>query len=533
MQGQSSHNQALNSAHDALAQAHYERAHGLAMEVLKQDPTVAEAYFIMALISYRHQNIAKAQDIVLRALRFEPSNADYLLFQAQCLLELSRQEQAKAVVAELASTRLKTAHQNDTLGVLHSRLGQHESALPRFEKACELAPESVSYRYNLASCLQFSGEFQQAETEYEKAIALDPEHYRSHSSLSQLRKVGTDDNHLRRLGQLWNELSGDADAFLHVGHALAKEFEDLGDYAQSIDYLGKAKARKLEEIEDQSADNANLFARLRELPGRIAESSTSTCHSNEPIFIVGMPRTGTTLVERILSSHSQVESAGELANFSLLVKRQLQTASNWVLDAETIEAAPKLDFSKLGDDYIESTRHLTGGSAHFIDKMPLNFMYVPLIARALPGAKIICLRRNPMDTCLSNYRQLFSTGFSYYNYAYSLAHTAEFYVEFHRLMDQFADDLGDRFLQVHYEAVVADAEVQSRRLLKHCGLPWEAQCLDFHSNAAPVATASSVQVREKLYTRAVERWRHYEPWLGELKAVFERERIAYQENPGA
>ena len=155
-------------------------------------------------------------------------------------------------------------------------------------------------------------------------------------------------------------------------------------------------------------------------------------------------------------------------------------------------------------------------------------MYVPMIAKALPNAKIICLRRNPMDTCLSNYRQLFSTSFSYYNYAFSLTNTAEFYAHFHRLMDQYAEDLGDRFYPVHYEAVVANPEAEIRQLLAHCQLDWEPECLEFHSNTAPVATASSVQVREKLYTRAVERWRHYEPWLDELKAVFEANDIRYQ-----
>ena len=528
MPGRSTHSRALNNAHSALAQAQYERAHGLAMEVLKQDPKVAEAYFIMALISYRHQNIAKARDIIQRALGLDTNNTDYLLFQAQCLLELNRQEQAKTVVAGLEDKTLKTAHQNDTLGVLHSRLGQHASALPRFTLACELESDSVSYRYNLASCLQFSGQFGDAEVAYESAIKLAPDHYRSHSSLSQLRKMNGDDNHIERLKALWPSLREDSDARLHIGHALAKEYEDLEDYGQSFDYLQQAKAKKLEQIDDQSESNRRLFARLQELPAGLDPASQSSCESDEPIFIVGMPRTGTTLVERILSSHSQVESAGELANFSLLVKRQLQTASNLVLDAETIEASPRLDFTKLGNDYIESTRHLTGGSAHFIDKMPLNFMYVPLIARALPKAKIICLRRNPMDTCLSNYRQLFSTSFSYYNYAYSLKNTAEFYVQFHRLMNNYAAILADTFFQIHYESVVAEPETETRKLLAHCGLPWESQCLEFHSNTAPVATASSVQVREKMYTRAVDRWRHYEPWLGELRAVFEANSTSYE-----
>jgi hypothetical protein len=160
--------------------------------------------------------------------------------------------------------------------------------------------------------------------------------------------------------------------------------------------------------------------------------------------------------------------------------------------------------------------------------MPLNFMYVPLIAKALPGASIICLRRNPMDTCLSNFRQLFATRFSYYNYSYSLRDTAEFYARFHELMNHFAEWLGDRFYQVHYENVVAEPEKETRSLLHYCGLPWDSRCLEFDENQAPVATASSVQVREKIYHRGLQRWRHYEPWLSEAVTVFEEHGIAYR-----
>ena len=517
----SSHHSILRSAHKALASGDFQQAHSLTMSVLQEAPSTAEGYFIMALIAHRHGNVAKAEEIVQRALGFAEEHADYLLFQAQCLLELSRHEDAKSVVARLAKKPLTTALQNDTLGVLHSRLGQHSAALPLFRKACKLNPDSVSMQYNLASCLQFSGAFDEAEGAYEKAIELDPNNYRSHSSLSQLRRHKEDDNHIQRLEALWPTLGEDADARLHIGHALAKEYEDLENYEQAFHWLQQANSEKLKRLERREEENSALFSALHTLSTELAAGETAGHPSKEPIFIVGMPRTGTTLIERILSSHSEVESAGELANFSLLVKKQLKTESQWVLDVETIEQADKLDFEKLGRDYLDSTRHLTGGSAHFIDKMPLNFMYVPMIARALPNARIICLRRNPMDTCLSNYRQLFSTNFSYYNYAYSLTDTAEFYLQFSSLMDHLGDLLGDRFLQISYEAVVENPEAETRRLLSHCALPWQEQCLQFHSNAAPVATASSVQVREKIYTRAVERWRHYEPWLGDVKAVFE------------
>ena len=489
-----SNDAALAQALQALSAEQYSQAHTLAMAVLQDNPRDPGGYFVMAQIAYRHGNLAKAEEVVARGLSFDPDHLDSCLFRAQCLLELNRHEEAKSLIANLSSRTLSGAHQSDTLGVLHSRVGQHTAALARFRRACELQPDKVDYQYNLASCLQFSGQFDQAEAAYERALALDPLHYRSHSSLSQLRRQTQADNHLQRLAAVWDQCGEEPDARLHIGHALAKEYEDLGEFEQAMHYLAQGKALKRASVAGEGQDEEQLFAALEGVASTLAEADAQGCNSDEPIFIVGMPRTGTTLVERILSSHSQVTSAGELANFSLLVKRQLQTRSPWVLDAETLARAGELDFTCLGEDYLASTRHLTGGSPHFIDKMPLNFLYIPMIARALPRAKIICLRRNPMDTCLSNYRQLFATSFSYYNYAYSLGDTAHFYVRFHRLMAQLGVLFPHHVHEVHYEALVDDTEAQARSLLAFCGLEWERACLEFQDNAAPVATASSVQV---------------------------------------
>lgn len=518
----------LQQALDALAGGRDREAHQLAMALLTDNPRNPGGYYVMAQIAHRHGNIAKAEKVLGRGLGFDPGHLDSLLLRAQCLLELNRHEAAKAAVAAVEAATLERAHQHDTLGVLHSRLGQHAQALPRFERACALSPERVEYQYNLASCLQFAGHFDAAEAAYERAIALDPAHYRSHSSLSQLRPQTAEQNHLARLTALWEGLGDDADARLHIGHALAKEYEDLGDHARAMHFLQAGKAAKRAQVRADRQDEAQLFDALEQVASDLAAAAPAGCDSDEPIFIVGMPRTGTTLAERILSSHPSVTSAGELANFSLLVKRQLQTRSRWVLDAETLAAAGQLDFARLGHDYLASTRHLTGNSPHFIDKMPLNFLYIPMILRALPRARVVCLRRNAMDTCLSNYRQLFSTAFSYYNYAYSLADTGRFYAHFHRLMARLQSLFPGRIHELHYEALVDEPELHARALLSYCDLAWDPRCLDFHSNAAPVATASSVQVREKLYRRGIDRWRHYEPWLGELKAVLEEAGIEVQ-----
>jgi hypothetical protein len=193
--------------------------------------------------------------------------------------------------------------------------------------------------------------------------------------------------------------------------------------------------------------------------------------------------------------------------------------SNRVLDAETLEAGVRCDFAAVGAAYVDSTRPRTGHKERFIDKMPLNFFYTPLIHRMLPNAKIICLRRNALDTCLSNYRQLFATTFSYYNYAYDLLDTGRYYAAFDALTARWRAEIPANYLEVRYEDVVDRTEDEARRLVAFCDLPWDSQCLAFQDNAAPVATASSVQVRQPIYRTSLERWRHYEHELAPLRAL--------------
>jgi hypothetical protein len=308
----------------------------------------------------------------------------------------------------------------------------------------------------------------------------------------------------------------DVDAELHICHALAIHHEDEGRYETAFRLLARGKRRKAAALGYTFDTDRQLFTAAVKLQAQLGDISPGHA-SREPIFIIGMPRTGTTLVERILSSHASVFSAGELTNFGLVLKRATRTRSNRVLDAATLSAAAQTDLAAVGAAYVESTRPRTGKTERFIDKMPLNFFYAPLIRRALPNAKIICLRRNPLDTCLSNYRQLFATSFSYYNYAYDLLDTGRYYAAFASLAATWRAALGSQYLEVRYEDVVRDAERETRRLLEFCELPWDPRCLAFQDNAAPVATASSAQVRQPIYRTALERWRHYERELAPLR----------------
>jgi hypothetical protein len=315
------------------------------------------------------------------------------------------------------------------------------------------------------------------------------------------------------------------DGELRVRHALAKEYEDLGEYAEAFRHLTLGRARKRAALDYRFAEDRAVFDSIERVCGpELFARSRPGVESDAPIFVVGMPRTGTTLVERILASHSDVASAGELQTFGVCVKRAAGTRSPRVLDPETVEAAAAVDFRAVGACYLDGIRpFVAAGTRRFVDKLPLNFFYIGFIHCALPHAKIVCLERDPLDTCLSNFRQLFAVGFPYYRYAYDLADIADYYIRFRQLIAHWHRVLPGVVLEVEYERLVANQERETRRLLDFCGLDWQEACLDFHRNPAPVATASAVQVREPLSPRSIGRWHRY---AAELAGLRERLRAA-------
>jgi hypothetical protein len=208
-----------------------------------------------------------------------------------------------------------------------------------------------------------------------------------------------------------------------------------------------------------------------------------------------------------------VESAGELQVMQIGLKRLARTTGRYALDPETIDAARTLQPAQLGQLYMDSAAPYRKSARRFVDKLPLNFLYIGYLARALPDAKLVCLRRHPLDAVWSNYRHLFATNFSYYSYSYDLVDTAAYYVMFDSLLRFWQQLFPGRVLEIQYETLVDDQEAQTRRLLDHCNLSWDERCLNFHENDAAVATPSKNQVRQPIYRGAIGRWRHYEKYL--------------------
>ncbi len=504
-----------------LAEGHFKKVHAEALEMIRLDVSDPIAYCLLGHMAAAHGNHFKALELHQRACQHSSSQAVYYVFYAQQLTQVGQQELAKKMADQAATSEIDDAHLADTLGVVYSRTGYHEKAIGFFKKAVRLNSEPANFHYNLGASLQFLGLFDEAEAAYKATIDRDANSYKAWSSLVALKRQSKNENHLDDLERLFEHFKGDADAALHLGHALAKTYEDQGEYRHSFEWLNKAKHLKKSASTAASLSYNHIFEAAKstapsETANQILKSMSENNHG--PIFIVGLPRTGTTLVDRIISSHSSVVAAGELNLFPGLVKQACQTPSNMVMDAQTLIAANQLDLSKVGEAYRTASKELARGAARFTDKMPLNFFYAGLIHRALPNARIIALRRSSMDSCLSNYRQLLTVQFSYYNYTYDLKATADFYRGYHDLVEHWRRHISeDCFMEVRYEDIVTEQELQTRRLLDFCGLAWEDACMRFHENEAPVSTASSVQVRQPLYSGSIGRWRRYGDKLDVLK----------------
>lgn len=502
-----------------LASGDNARALQAAREALIHDPRDSEAAFVAAIALVESGRIADAVAQISVAVTAQPANAEYLAQQARILI-LARQE-----AAALASARAAVAATSadplvlDTIGCVFARLGAHDEALPLFQRAVEISPEVVEYRFNLASTFGFFGRVDEAAAHYEAIVAREPAHGRAHLGLAGLKRTVSP----AVVQQIEAALQTDPDPLdaVRLHYAAAAALENLGRDDAAFAHLAKGNAAHRARLGYDSAQDEGLFEALRHTFARQLPMVSDSTINDAPLFVVGLPRTGTTLVDRILSSHPQVSSAGELQAMPLGVKQMAKTKSRLVLDEATIAAMAGKSAQALGELYLARARQNAGAQGErFVDKFPLNFLYVGWIVEALPQASIVCLRRGAMDSVWSNYKHLFATGSPYYRWSYDLMDTARYVLMFQRLMAFWRQRFPGRIHEISYEQLVADQEVQSRRMLAHCGLRWDPACLEFHRNEAAVATPSAQQVRQPINARAIGRWRAHEAQLGEVMAFF-------------
>jgi len=520
----------LHAVRTAIDRGDFPAAQRIASELVRRQPDLAEGHFLLGMASAEIGQVRLAAHAVAEAVERDP-NAEHLAHHARLLVLIRREADARIAADRAAAAGSTEPLTLDTIGCVYSRLGDHAAAAAMFTPAVARAPDNLNFRYNLAASLGFLGRVDEAAAEYEAILARSPGDGRTHYALSLLRKQRLDDNHVARLETALAAGPVPADR-LRLHYALAKEYEDIGDHAATFRHLDAGNRQRKAEIGYDFAQDAALFDAIEAVsakPGFLAgQGDTGQGDIGQrdsavaPIFVLGMPRTGTTLVDRILSSHPLVHSAGELQAMPLGVKQLAGTTGRTVIDPETIAASAGIDPGKLAETYmLRARQHLRRQDGRFIDKLPANFLYVGHILRAMPSASIVCLRRNPMDSVWSNYKNLFAANSPYYFYSYDLLDTAAYWVRFDRLMAHWRALFPGRVLEIGYEALVADQEGESRRLIAHCSLAWDDACLDFHANTAAVATPSAAQVRRPIYKDAVARWKKHADALEPVLRFFE------------
>ena len=502
----------------AFNQNDWPRVQQRAAQLLIVAPNDARVHFMAGVAFLQMQQMPKALEHLLKATHIEPRRADYAAQYASALAQVRRFREARLVADRAMTLAPGDAQTLGMLGIVYKQANAYVQSANAFRRAVALQPEQAFHHFNLAYALNSLGDAEGAEQELETCVRLEPRHWYAHLLLAQLQKQTRAHNHVERLRELLQRHNQDPGADLLLNIALGKECDDLDDYPQAFEHYtrGKAAGRRMRPYAF-ARDEAMFEALRRAFPSPEAEPTMAGDPTPEPIFVIGMPRTGTTLLDRVLSSHPDVRSCGELQNFPTLIQRASGCHTALLGEADIGARTRHINWRQLGAAYLASTRPMSGEMPRFIDKMPHNFLYAGFIARALPNAKIVCLRRDPLDTCIGNFRHLFDQESGFYDYSFNLDDIGRYYIEFDRLMAHWRQLFPGRIHEVQYEALVQNTEATTRRLLEFCKLPWDSACLRSEDNTTPVSTPNAWQVRAPIYSRAIGHWRHYEPQLRDLR----------------
>lgn len=502
----------LNSARQAAEAQDWARVSACAMQLSRYEPGSADGPFLLGLVHKAAQRAQLAAECFQRALSLDSQRYDAAIELATHDLKLNRYNEARDLLQQYKSQLNGNPLYLDMAGQAYFDMGRYEKAWPLLEQACQLNPNVDLYQAHMASCAVYLGKIDAAKTIYKNILKRHPRHQKTHYDLAQLEGA-KNDKHIEKMLKVLKKSDLAPEQNVYLYYALGKEYEDLGKWRDSFRYYEKAGNAVKSVANYDVADDVTLMDHIVEVCSSawLQDAPSVIKSSKTPIFIVGLPRTGTTLTDRILSSHSKVRSAGESQLLQMVLRDGSRAGNQIGMTPALIDAASRRDPVEIARAYVEAVQHRLGDEPYFIEKFPENVLYLGLIAKAWPDAKIVHLRRHPMDACFALYKQ------SFFRFAYTLHDLAEYYLAYDRMSRHWREILGTRMLEVNYEDLVADPEAETRRLLDNLGLEFEENCLSFELNAAPVATASSVQVREKVHTRSVARWKKFEKELQGLR----------------
>lgn len=517
---QSPHRERLAAAAMLHRDGKYQEAEEIYRDILRQDPRNVSALRLLGLVAMKVEHHRDAVVLLEQTVKLAPDfRAAWLdLGHAQTeLYELDAAEKSMRRAIDLDPTQ-PSGH----IGLANAlaRSSRTVEAVAAYEEAVRLRPNQPGAYLGLGNTLKTIGRQRDAIAAYRKGIELAPSYAELYWSLSNLKTFRFEEHEVEAMQQALASGPENDGATVHYCFALGKHFDDIGDFDRAFQYYTRGNSlRRTEEYYDP-VHTEMINERIREVFTRdfIEANSGGGFADLRPIFIVGLPRSGSTLLEQILASHHAVEATHELPEGGRLINYIDRQRSGDDKYPEAVNKFAAAQFVELGRRYDTETRRYRRGAPWFVDKMPNNFANVGLLSLILPNARFINARRHPLDTCLSCYKQLFARGQSF---TYDLDELGDYYLEYQRMMDHWHAVLPGRILDVHYERVVADLEGEVRRLLEYCSLPWDEACLAYHDTDRPIRTASSEQVRRPLYDDAVSYWKNYRKHLNSLIQILQ------------
>jgi tetratricopeptide (TPR) repeat protein len=494
-------------------------AEQLCNELLQREPDNTQILRMLARIASDGERSVVAEKLLRRIINLSPNEYLSHIDLGRFLVEQGRFPEAVEMFEHAVSLNDKVADNFRLLGDAQAVIGRSADALASYQLALHLHPGDPHALAGQGHMQRIAGNRVEAIASYEKCTAVQPEFGDAWWSLASLRGYQLSDEQIQTIHSQITSGDLSVDSEIAMRFALARTSEARGNFDVAWQDYCLGNSLKREQINyDPVQTEVKHDAIIERLTGDFLDRGIpAPALQHTPIFILGMPRSGSTLLEQILASHSMVEGTGELPYIVMLSSSLGRQRPDGLRYPEVMSELTEEQLESLGKAYIYHSRAHRGLDLPcFTDKMPANFSHVGLISMILPNAKIIDARRHPMGTCVANYRQLYAQG---KNQTYDLVDFAEYFLEYIRIMDHWQEVLPGRVLRVQYEDVVADLEGQARRMLDYCQLPWEDACLDFHRNARPVNTASAEQVREPIYTDAVEFWKHYESQLESIREI--------------
>jgi len=520
-------NQDIAKAAELEKEEKFAEAEQIYREILTRHPDNVSAMRLWARLGIQQERFPDAEVLLQQAVKVTPgfSRAWSDLCTAQT--EQHKFDDVTKSANRLIKLRPHSPEGHIWLATASSSLGHHEDAIESFDRALEIAPDHVGAMCGKGNACRTIGDQDGAIEAFRNCIKTNPLHAEAYWSLANLKTFRFEDDEVDAMLALLGDERISAEGQVQLNNALGLEFDGRKEYDRSFECIDRGnKIRREQEFYDRIEYEEKIDLTIEAFSQQfLADNTGSGDLDPSPIFIIGLPRSGSTLLEQILSSHSMVDGTHELADLGAIIQNNRKLTGLQKFHADETRRYPitiaNLDADELkglGSEYIERTRRHRGDRPFFTDKNPNNFVHVGLLQLILPNAKIINARRHPLDSCYGSYKQLFAKG---QPFTYDLVELGEYYLQYQRVMDHWHEVLPGKVLDVQYEDVVQDLEGQVRRMLEHCELDWEESCLRFHETSRSVKTASSEQVRQPIYSSSVYTWRQYEPHLVALIETLE------------